>query len=123
VLSALLALTAFGLGFIPVLGTAVAFTFGALTGGWLLTLELTSYPFARRGLVRLHQRRRYLRAHRSVALGFGAATFVTFLVPLGAVVTMPAAVAGATMLARRIDATDGITVPARPSLEAEPPSP
>jgi CysZ protein len=37
-----------------------------------------------------------------MALGFGAATFVSFLIPLGAIVVMPAAVAGATLLSRRI---------------------
>jgi CysZ protein len=35
-------------------------------------------------------------------LGFGVATQLCFLVPLGAVATMPAAVAGSTMLAREL---------------------
>ena len=35
-------------------------------------------------------------------LGFGIATQLCFLIPLGAVVTMPAAVAGATMLSREL---------------------
>ena len=40
-------------------------------------------------------------------LGFGVATQLCFLVPLGAVATMPAAVAGATVLGRELlaDAT------------------
>ena len=33
-----------------------------------------------------------------MALGFGVATFVCFLIPLGAILVMPAAVAGATLL-------------------------
>jgi CysZ protein len=37
-----------------------------------------------------------------MALGFGIATFVCFLIPLGAVLVMPAAVAGATLLSRRV---------------------
>jgi CysZ protein len=37
-----------------------------------------------------------------MAIGFGAATFICFLIPLGAVLVMPAAVAGATLLARRL---------------------
>ena len=37
---------------------------------------------------------------RARTLGFGVATWVLFLVPLGAVVAMPAAVGGATVLAR-----------------------
>jgi CysZ protein len=35
-----------------------------------------------------------------LALGFGVSVFVCFLVPLGAVLVMPAAVAGATLLTR-----------------------
>jgi CysZ protein len=38
-----------------------------------------------------------------MALGFGVATFVCFLIPVvGAVLVMPAAVAGATLLSRRL---------------------
>jgi len=39
---------------------------------------------------------------RPVALGFGVAVFCCFLIPLGAVLLMPAAVAGATLLARAV---------------------
>jgi CysZ protein len=35
-----------------------------------------------------------------MALGFGVAVFCCFLIPLGAVLIMPAAVAGGTLLAR-----------------------
>jgi CysZ protein len=38
-------------------------------------------------------------------LGFGVATQLCFMVPLGAVATMPAAVAGATLLGRVAAAT------------------
>jgi CysZ protein len=37
-----------------------------------------------------------------LALGFGVAVFCCFLIPLGAVFVMPAAVAGGTLLARRV---------------------
>jgi CysZ protein len=43
-----------------------------------------------------------LRAHRPEALGFGTAVFLCFLVPGGAVLLMPAAVAGGTLLARHV---------------------
>jgi CysZ protein len=43
-----------------------------------------------------------LRRHRWLALGFGVAVFLCFLIPLGAVLLMPAAVAGATLLTRRV---------------------
>jgi CysZ protein len=35
-----------------------------------------------------------------VAVGFGAATYLIFLVPFAVVIAMPAAVAGAAMLSR-----------------------
>lgn len=90
----------FLLGLIPLVGSVTAAVIGAFTGGWFLALELSAAAFERRG-IRFSLRRRMLGHRRSVTLGFGVATFVLFLVPLGAVATMPAAVAGATLLARR----------------------
>ncbi|HEX5594772.1 MAG TPA: EI24 domain-containing protein [Micromonosporaceae bacterium] len=87
-------------GFIPVIGQTVIPVLGALVGGWFLALELVGVPFSRRGM-RLPDRRRALKANRPVALGFGVAVFLCFLIPLGAVLFMPAAVAGATLLARQ----------------------
>jgi CysZ protein len=91
----------FLLGLIPLVGQISAPILGALLGGWVLVLELTSVPFERRGL-RLRDRRYMLRQRRSMALGFGVATFVCFLIPGGAILVMPAAVAGATLLSRRL---------------------
>jgi CysZ protein len=88
-------------GLIPLIGETVVPVLGAMVGGWVLALEMTSVPFERRGL-RFRDRRRMLRARRPRALGFGIATFVCFLIPLGAVLVMPAAVAGATLLARSL---------------------
>jgi len=90
----------FLLSLIPLVGTIIAATIGAFTGGWFLALELTVVPFERRGL-HFADRRRMLGARRSVTLGFGVAVFLLFLIPLGAVVAMPAAVAGGTLLSRR----------------------
>ena len=45
-----------------------------------------------------------------MAVGFGAAVFVCFLIPLGAILVMPAAVAGATLLTRRILALPEVAV-------------
>ena len=95
-----LAVGLFVIGLVPVVGGVVAFALGAVAGGWFLTLELTSFPLARRGVVRLSDRRRVLREHRPTAIGFGACVFVLFLIPLGALAFMPAAVAGATLLVR-----------------------
>jgi len=87
-------------GFIPIVGQTVIPVLGALVGGWFLAVELVGVPFGRRGM-RLRERRALLRAHRPMALGFGVGVFLCFLVPLGAVLVMPAAVAGGTLLARR----------------------
>jgi CysZ protein len=103
--SILVGVPLFFAGFIPGVGQTVVPVVAALAGGWLLSIELTGTPFARRGLS-LADRRRILREHRPLALGFGVPVFLFFLIPLGAVIVMPAAVAGATMLARRIAAGD-----------------
>ncbi len=66
--------------------------------GWLLADELTSRALAARGLDR-RARRALISANRARALGFGVATQLCFLVPLGAVAVMPAAVAGSTLWA------------------------
>lgn len=87
------------LGLIPVVGGVVAATVAVVLTGWLLADELTARALAARG-IRAPERRRLRRAQRARVLGFGVATQLCFLVPLGAVLTMPAAVAGATVLAR-----------------------
>jgi CysZ protein len=104
----------FVLGFVPVVGQIVPPVVGGAVGGWLLTLELTGAPFQRRGQ-RLRDRRRVFRANRPLALGFGVGVFLCFLIPLGAILIMPAAVAGATLLSRRAlgQPIDIVTVPVR----------
>ena len=97
--SALVGLLLFAGGFIPLLGQTVVPVLGAVLGGWILTLELSGYAFDARRLT-LRQRRRMLRVSRASVLGFGLVSYLLFLVPFAAVVVMPAAVAGATMLAR-----------------------
>jgi CysZ protein len=91
----------FVVGFVPVVGQTVVPVIGAVIGGWLLALELSGVAFNRRGL-RLRDRRRLLRANRPLALGFGVPLFVIFIVPFIAVLVMPAAVAGATLVTRRV---------------------
>jgi len=104
VLIALGLLTAIGVvlsGFIPVVGGVLAPTLGVILSGRLLAMELSSRAFEARGL-RSGVRRRLLRGHRAELLGFGIATQLCFMVPLGAIVTMPSAVAGSTLLARSV---------------------
>jgi CysZ protein len=100
-LSILVGIPLFLAGLLPFVGQTVVPVIGALIGGWLLALELTGVPFERRGK-RLRHRREELRRRRPIALGFGAAVFVSFLIPLGAVLLMPAAVAGAALLSRKV---------------------
>ena len=92
----------FLINLVPVVGTAVAFSLGASVGGWFLTMELAAFPAAQRGYLSRRQRRYLLRAQRARSFGFGVMTFVVFLVPGGAVIGMPAASAGATLLVRRL---------------------
>ncbi|GAA2647714.1 EI24 domain-containing protein [Paractinoplanes durhamensis] len=98
-LSILFGVPLFLLGFLPLVGQTVIPVLGATVGGWLLAVELTGVPFQRRGK-RLADRRVALRAQRPLAIGFGVAVFCCFLIPLGAVLLMPAAVAGGTLLSR-----------------------
>lgn len=87
------------LGLVPLIGTVIAWTLGALVGGWFVALEFSAIPFERRGLL-LRDRRRILGAYRARTLGFGAMAFVmAAFAPVG-VLMMPSAVAGGTLLAR-----------------------
>ncbi|TWG26013.1 EI24 domain-containing protein [Actinoplanes teichomyceticus] len=99
-LSVLAGIPLFLLGFLPVVGQTVVPVLAGAVGGRLLALELTGVPFQRRGQ-RLRHRRAVLGGKNTpLTLGFGAAVFCAFLVPLGAILLMPAAIAGATLLAR-----------------------
>ena len=84
---------------VPVVGGVLSAVSAVVLTGWLLADELTSRALTARGMPPA-ARRALLRQHRARALGFGVATQLCFLVPLGAVMTMPAAVAGSTILAR-----------------------
>ena len=89
------------LGLIPAVGGVLGTVFAVTFTGWLLADELSSRALSGRGLTPA-TRRRLLRGHRARVLGFGVATQLCFMIPLGAVATMPAAVAGSTALARSL---------------------
>lgn len=95
------ALAAALIGLVPVVGGVFSTVFAVLLTGWLIADELTARALTSRGMPR-DTRRELMRPHRARVLGFGVATQLCFLVPLGAVVTMPAAVAGSTLLARAL---------------------
>ncbi len=100
-LTAIKAVLVFLVALIPVVGQVAAPILGAFVGGWAIALELTSVAFERRGLV-LRHRRQLLGARRAMTLGFGLAAFLCLLVPGVDVLLMPGAVAGATLLSRRV---------------------
>ncbi|MBB5135114.1 CysZ protein [Thermocatellispora tengchongensis] len=89
----------FALGFVPVVGQTVVPVLGALVSGFFLTVELTALAMERRGM-RRKVRFGVLRGNKATSLGFGVIVFLVFLVPLGAVVAMPVAVAGAAIMVR-----------------------
>jgi len=96
-----IALVAALLGLVPVVGAVLSTVFAVLFTGWLIADELTSRALTARGMTRA-ARRELMRGHRARVLGFGVATQLCFFVPLGAVATMPAAVAGSTLLAHSL---------------------
>ncbi|ACY99529.1 EI24 domain-containing protein [Thermomonospora curvata] len=89
----------FALGFIPVAGQTVVPVAAAGVSGYFLAGELTAIALERRGLAR-RERFALMRSRRLLVVGFGTATMIVFLIPLGAVIGMPGAVAGGTLLAR-----------------------
>jgi CysZ protein len=97
--TACLGVPLFVAGFVPAVGQTVVPALAACVSGFFLTVELTAFALVRRGY-ELRDRIRILRRHLPLTVGFGLAVFVVFLIPLGAVVAMPGAVAGATLLAR-----------------------
>lgn len=71
-----------------------------LLGAWTLALEFMDFPLGNRGLS-FPDQRVWLRQRRGAALGFGSAAMLAALVPVANFALMPAAVAGATLLAVR----------------------
>lgn len=104
--SALFGIATALVGLVPVVGSAAAPVLAVALGGHVLARELTSRPFHGRGLDRA-ARAAALRGNRARELGFGVAAQLFFLVPLGGILIMPAAVVGATTLARGMLAGGG----------------
>ncbi len=94
-----MAVVVFVLGLLPLVGTILGATLGLVVSGRLLAGELVSRPLEARGMDRA-ARAALMRRHRGALLGFGVCVQACFLVPLGGILVMPAAVAGATYLAR-----------------------
>ncbi|MGW1162876.1 EI24 domain-containing protein [Streptomyces sp. NPDC002513] len=99
--AALWGLVLFALGLLPFVGQTVVPVIGFFVTGFFLTEELTAVALQRRG-VELRARLTLLRSRKLLVWGFGTPLGIAFLVPVVAVFLMPGAVAGATLLARRL---------------------
>ncbi|WP_329152230.1 EI24 domain-containing protein [Streptomyces sp. NBC_01456] len=91
----------FVLGFVPFLGQTVIPAVGFCVSGFFLAVELTSVAMQRREIP-VRERLRLLRGRKGLAVGFGTPVVLLFLIPFVAVVLMPGAVAGATLLVREL---------------------
>ncbi|WP_382465935.1 EI24 domain-containing protein [Streptomyces noursei] len=91
----------FLLGFLPFVGQTVVPVVGFGVSGFFLAVELTTVAMQRRD-VPVRERLRLLRGRRWLAVGFGTPLVLLFLIPFAAVVLMPGAVAGATLLVREL---------------------
>jgi CysZ protein len=90
------ALALFLISLVPVINL-IAPVLWVIFGSWLLSLEYLDYPMGNHELVFDEEKRR-LRERRGIALGFGGAVMVLTSIPIVNFVTMPVAVAGATLL-------------------------
>ena len=100
------------IAFIPFVGPPIATVLGFFLSGRIIAVELTTRPLEARGIT-WEQRKRVLRSRNPRLIGFGVATHLFYAIPLGAVLVMPAAVAGATIMARHaLDAHGVLEEPA-----------
>jgi CysZ protein len=100
-ISVLFAVPLFFCGFIPVVGQTVVPVLAVCVNGYLLGIELTGIPFTRRGKS-FKERRKLLATRRSMVLGFAVPAYLLCLIPLAAMIVIPAAMAGGTVLAHRL---------------------
>ncbi len=91
----------FAAGFLPVVGQTVVPVVGIGVTGFFLVRELTTVSMQRRG-ISLREQLSLLRSRRMLVWGFGIPLAAAFLVPFVAIVLMPGAVAGATLLTREV---------------------
>ncbi|WP_308014931.1 EI24 domain-containing protein [Nocardia coffeae] len=95
------AVVLFAAGFLPVVGQTVVPVVGIGVTGFFLVQELTTVAMQRRGIA-LRDQLKLLRSRRMLVWGFGIPLAAAFLVPFVAIVLMPGAVAGATLLTREV---------------------
>jgi CysZ protein len=90
------ALGLFLISLIPVVNL-IAPVLWVIFGSWLLSLEYFDYPMGNHDLV-FDEEKRQLGERRGIALGFGGGIMVLTSIPIINFITMPVAVAGATLL-------------------------
>jgi CysZ protein len=100
--SAVVAVPLFAVGFIPAVGQTVVPVVSATFGGWMLGIELVGSVFERRGLLTLTDRRVAMRRRRARVLGLAIPTFLLLAIPVVGVVVFPVATAAGTLLARQL---------------------
>jgi CysZ protein len=83
---------------LPVVGQSVVPVLVALVTGWFIALEVVAVPFYRRGMG-LRKRTAMLRPRRMLAVGLGLPAALLCMIPLLAIVVMPAAFAGGVLVA------------------------
>ena len=86
----------FLISLIPVINL-IAPVLWVIFGSWLLSLEYLDYPMGNHDLV-FAEEKRQLSARRGIALGFGGGVMVLTSIPIVNFITMPVAVAAATLL-------------------------
>ncbi|WP_026127529.1 EI24 domain-containing protein [Nocardiopsis lucentensis] len=101
-MSLLVTLVVFGIGFIPLVGQVVGAVLAAVLGGWLLAIELLAGAFDRRNMLLVRDRRRYMGTRRLRVLGYAVPTYFLLAIPFVAIAVFPAAAAGGTILAREL---------------------
>ena len=85
-------------GFLPVVGQTVVPVLLVLVTAWFIALEVVAVPFYRRG-IDLRGRTAMLRRRRMLVVGLGLPAALLCMIPLMAIVVMPAAFAGGVLVA------------------------
>ena len=110
----LLAIVVGLVAFIPYVGPPIAAVAGFVLSSRIVAVELVARPLEAQGVDRA-ERTRLLRTRNPRVIGFGIAVHLLYIVPLGSVAVIPAAVAGAGDLARHTLHRAGRPIPIGPT--------
>lgn len=90
------------LGLVPVVGAILGAVASALFGGWMMARELVGPALERRGIFSMAERGRLMRTRPWTVLTFGVPAYWLLAIPFVSVAFFPGAVAGGTLLTRRL---------------------